>query len=662
MRIYDNRNSFYQWDTGQKVVHNFKVGDEVQFFNPMQRLALSVKAYQLGDDIVADVPNILLQNSYPIDVYCVNADNNCQYTKEKFSFKVVPRPKPSGYTYTETEIFSYKYLDERITELEKSTSCVSSWDDLIDKPFGEIVEYGDTLTVDKSVLEGNIVTDTSGDFVKVSDAAPTIDDFVNGLTISVPNETPIQIPYEELLEIYNGFGIIGMDFFFVIPSDNFVLDMGDDGALTFPEKGVYVGTFLLNMYETITFTIPNHNGFESIVVKSIDEKYLPAWDDLKNKPFGEIKQTLGDTLTWDGDIDSFTGVKSTTATLGTVTMQYVKMSDYVPTDTDIGTNSIVGYIVEGSYAENTVTTDKKSDGSIWLRGSGLPFVVIIPTDNLSTTDYVFPEKGVYFLHLLNNGVATGYCKKFTISNYNFDTTIIKKIDEKYLPESKGGAYIIELSGSSFNTVYQLTDEQKEQMNNNFANVLVHLTVDGILYVLTPLAFTDYPNYAITSIDGSKLASCITASLLPNYGLWVGKTDVDLANVGGGLSIKKIEFTDYDSLVAFVSANTAKIDKIVFDSQIGLLTFPVISTNDLTEGAIMASTFNTHINGNGEMLTYFETLFIPAATATNGAIKYTTVVLNGRTDSSVDWSKVGVTEVPANYFSEYINSVTIYYID
>lgn len=119
MRIYDNRTSFYQWDTGQKVVHNFKVGDEVQFFNPMQRLALSVKAYQLGDDIVADVPNILLQNSYPIDVYCVNADNNCQYTKEKFSFKVVPRPKPSGYTYTETEIFSYKYLDERITELEK---------------------------------------------------------------------------------------------------------------------------------------------------------------------------------------------------------------------------------------------------------------------------------------------------------------------------------------------------------------------------------------------------------------------------------------------------------------------------------------------------------------------------------------------------------------
>ena len=119
MRIYDNRPSFYQWDRDQKVVHDFQVGDVVEFSSPNQKVALMVKAYKFGDEIVADVPNILLQSSYPITIYWMHLCSDCKYTREKFIINVKHRPKPAGYVYTETEILSYKALDDRITKLEK---------------------------------------------------------------------------------------------------------------------------------------------------------------------------------------------------------------------------------------------------------------------------------------------------------------------------------------------------------------------------------------------------------------------------------------------------------------------------------------------------------------------------------------------------------------
>lgn len=120
MRIYDGRDSFYQWDSNQKVVHNFKVGDEVHFFNMRQPTALTVRAYQLNNEVVADVPNILLQSSYPIYIYWMNLNDNGQFTKEEFTVNVNQRPKPSGYIYTETEVLSYEYLDARISEIEQN--------------------------------------------------------------------------------------------------------------------------------------------------------------------------------------------------------------------------------------------------------------------------------------------------------------------------------------------------------------------------------------------------------------------------------------------------------------------------------------------------------------------------------------------------------------
>ena len=115
MRIYDGRPFFYQWDTNQKITSDqFKVGDEIHFFNIKQWNALVVIAYELNNKIVVDVPNILLQKSYPIIAYRVFVDDDGKATIEEHQFKVKQRPKPEDYVYTETEVKSWENLDERL--------------------------------------------------------------------------------------------------------------------------------------------------------------------------------------------------------------------------------------------------------------------------------------------------------------------------------------------------------------------------------------------------------------------------------------------------------------------------------------------------------------------------------------------------------------------
>lgn len=159
-----------------------------------------------------------------------------------------------------------------------------TWENLPDKPFGETVVYGDTLTVDWAELEGkDLVTDTNnGLYVKVSDAVPTIDDCVNGCTIVMPTpdgvET-VEIPYDGddgLLTAYEAIGTVGYDVFVVAPSDNFAI-----GENVFPEKGVYFAK------DSITsLTINGYKGFEGIVVKKIDEKYLPDYKAMIDEAIG----------------------------------------------------------------------------------------------------------------------------------------------------------------------------------------------------------------------------------------------------------------------------------------------------------------------------------------------------------------------------------------
>ena len=107
MRIYDGRDSFYQWDINQKITSAaFKVGDEIHFFNMAQPTALVVVAYEHDGKVVANVPNILLQYSYPINAWHYVTDGNGAKTIREAVFGVTQRAKPGDYFYTETELYT----------------------------------------------------------------------------------------------------------------------------------------------------------------------------------------------------------------------------------------------------------------------------------------------------------------------------------------------------------------------------------------------------------------------------------------------------------------------------------------------------------------------------------------------------------------------------
>lgn len=111
MKIFDNREAFYQWDLNQKITsEDFKIGDEVHFGNARSGEALVVKTYLFDGVIVADVPNILLQKAQKIYAYQYVTNGEREYTANETVFPVTVRPKPADYVYTETDLVTVKKL------------------------------------------------------------------------------------------------------------------------------------------------------------------------------------------------------------------------------------------------------------------------------------------------------------------------------------------------------------------------------------------------------------------------------------------------------------------------------------------------------------------------------------------------------------------------
>lgn len=168
---------------------------------------------------------------------------------------------------------------------------------------------------------------------------------------------------------------------------------------------------------------------------------MSSWDDLIDKPFGEVTENLGDTVTWDGNLDTFKGVKTDIWNSYGLTGLFVKVSDSVPSASNIGSNLTASCVVFGADKENeaVVQVNDVGNGITELGINAFICAFIVSNDNTTHPTYgvAFPEKGFYFTYwYATDGTSNAsYCKKFTIPNYNFVNTTLKKIDEKYLPDS-----------------------------------------------------------------------------------------------------------------------------------------------------------------------------------------------------------------------------------
>lgn len=109
----DTINKFYQWDIDQKIVINLEGCDvsylknapEVHFCNSSRKEALVVRSdVSNHDTITVDVPNVLLQEAYPLLVYVYLTDANDSSSQKTILYSEIPvrkRAKPSDYLYVE---------------------------------------------------------------------------------------------------------------------------------------------------------------------------------------------------------------------------------------------------------------------------------------------------------------------------------------------------------------------------------------------------------------------------------------------------------------------------------------------------------------------------------------------------------------------------------
>ena len=125
-RIADGREYFYAWDLDRQIVVDDPSIVEVHFCNRTEDVSLVVEVV----DGLANVPNILLQSSFDMRVFGYDG----KATRYDAVFKVKAKTKPSDYVYTETEIKSYEYLENKIREIEEQ-----GWsDEIVEK---SVTEY-----------------------------------------------------------------------------------------------------------------------------------------------------------------------------------------------------------------------------------------------------------------------------------------------------------------------------------------------------------------------------------------------------------------------------------------------------------------------------------------------------------------------------------------
>ena len=112
----------FQWDLNRKIkIIGKEDVDEVHFSHVGDEEALVVKPIKENNILIANIPNILLQESKDIFVYLVYKDKTL---KETF-FTVGRREKPTDYLYTEIDILNYSSLEKRLAELEEKLNNIS---------------------------------------------------------------------------------------------------------------------------------------------------------------------------------------------------------------------------------------------------------------------------------------------------------------------------------------------------------------------------------------------------------------------------------------------------------------------------------------------------------------------------------------------------------
>lgn len=153
--------ALYQWELGRKVqiflAPDMRVA-AVQFAHMGDAEALNVEPREENGIIVADIPNILLQSGQKIAVFLVDVNENKVETTTHAVLPVIPRPRPTDYVYTETEVLSWQALEARVIAfMEEMNEAREAGDFNGDSAYEIAVKYGYKGTEEEWIaeLQGN---------------------------------------------------------------------------------------------------------------------------------------------------------------------------------------------------------------------------------------------------------------------------------------------------------------------------------------------------------------------------------------------------------------------------------------------------------------------------------------------------------------------------
>lgn len=152
IELEHDRRYLNQWGLEQRVqIDNFLPGTWVEFsiVNDVRNSTLITEAYEETGHVFANIPNVLLQNFGYLHVYVNPPATDMVHTPEEKDFKVIRKPKPSYYIYTETPTVSYSSKVELFWGKENAGKALVVGDDGYVKASGKTVD--DSVATDKEV-------------------------------------------------------------------------------------------------------------------------------------------------------------------------------------------------------------------------------------------------------------------------------------------------------------------------------------------------------------------------------------------------------------------------------------------------------------------------------------------------------------------------------
>ena len=110
--------TLYQWDLNRivEIEDPQHLVTDVQIAKEGGEEALSVPIKKTGSKITCQIPNIFLQQTGKVEIFAITATEETRVS-EYAEFCVMERPEPANYVYTESEVLTYRALEEKLNRI-----------------------------------------------------------------------------------------------------------------------------------------------------------------------------------------------------------------------------------------------------------------------------------------------------------------------------------------------------------------------------------------------------------------------------------------------------------------------------------------------------------------------------------------------------------------